>query len=77
MLRGNARYRRRERQTSARGSRAAPMNFGSVNPTVLWRVGAGLACFFLASAFRRTLPPWAHLALLALGAALLLGGFLL
>lgn len=53
------------------------MNFGSLNPAFLWRVGAGLACLFLASTFRRTLPPWAHLALLSLGAALLLGGFLL
>lgn len=53
------------------------MNFGSLNPAFVWRVGAGVVCLLLASLFRRTLPPWAHLALLALGAALLLGGFLL
>ena len=53
------------------------MNFGSLNPTFVWRVGAGLACLLLASLFRRALPAWAHLALLALGAALIVGGFLL
>lgn len=52
------------------------MNFGSVNPTVLWRVGAGLACLLLASLLRRALPIWAHRALLALGVVLTVGGFL-
>lgn len=53
------------------------MNFGSLNPTFLWRAGAGLACLLVASVFRRTLPPWARGALLTVGAALIVGGFLL
>lgn len=53
------------------------MNFGSLNPAFVWRVAVGLVCLLLAFLFRRTLPAWAHLALLALGAALIVGGFLL
>lgn len=42
-----------------------------------WRVGAGAVCLLLAFLFRRTLPPWARGALLTVGAALIVGGFLL
>jgi hypothetical protein len=52
------------------------MNFGSLNPTFLSRAGVGLACLFLASVFRRTLPSWARGALLTVGTALMVGSFL-
>lgn len=52
------------------------MNFGSLNPTFLWQARVGLACLLPASAFRRTLPTWARGALLTVGAALIVGGFL-
>lgn len=59
------------------GSRTVPVVIVSADHSFPWRVGAGVVCLLLAFLFRRTLPAWAHLALLALGAALLLGGFLL
>ena len=59
------------------GSRTIPIVIVSANYSSLWGMGAGAVCLLLAFLFRRTLPPWAHLALLALGAALIVGGFLL
>ena len=58
------------------GSRTVPVVIVNTDHTFPWRVGAGLLCLLLASLFRRTLPTWAHRVLLALGAVLILGGFL-